>query len=67
VASSPPPATDGRQQPVHTPLAHPIEVVWGAPSTEMLEAEARGEILLIEDMHKRSPEGTTAHYPGSND
>lgn len=31
---------------------HSVEIVWGAPSDEMLEAETRGEILLVEDLNR---------------
>jgi hypothetical protein len=33
--------------------SHPLEIVWGAPSDEMLEAEYRGEIILVEDIQRR--------------
>ena len=54
MAASPPPALPERESPVHTPLAQHVEIVWGAPSDEMLEAEARGEIILVEDIYQRS-------------
>ena len=54
MASSPPPALPERESPVHTPLAQHVDIVWGAPSDEMIEAEARGEIILVEDLYQRS-------------
>lgn len=54
MAPSPPPALPERELPVHTPPAQYVDIVWGAPSDEMLEAEARGDIILIEDIGQRS-------------
>jgi hypothetical protein len=54
MASSHPPATPKRDFPVPGALAHHVEIVWGAPSDEMLEAEARGDIILVEDIYQRS-------------
>jgi len=50
-----PSATPGRELPAKLPHAHHVEVVWGAPSAEMLEAEARGDIILVEDIYRSSP------------
>ena len=47
-----PPTSPERHSPPPHPLANTVEVVWGAPSNEMLEAEARGEIILVEDLHR---------------
>ncbi len=54
MAFSPRPALPGQESPLNAPLAHQVEVVWGAPSTEMLEAEVRGDIILIEDIYRRT-------------
>lgn len=54
MAPSPPPALPERESPLHRPLAQHVDIVWGAPSDEMLEAEARGHIILIEDIGQRS-------------
>ncbi len=43
-----------------------VDIVWGAPSTEMLEAEARGEIILVEDLQRNNaPHGGSRRH-GSN-
>jgi len=58
MASSPLPATPGRDLPLYPAPPHYIDVVWGAPSDEMLEAEARGDIILVEDIqHSSLPQG----------
>ena len=55
MAYSPPPATPGPELPLHTEASPHIDVVWGAPSDEMLEAEARGDIILVEDIQRSTP------------
>lgn len=52
MASPYPPTSPERQLPPPDPLADTVDVVWGAPSSEMLDAEARGEIILVEDLHR---------------
>jgi len=47
-----PPAPPEWELPVRGSLAQHVEIVWGAPSNEMLEAEARGEIILVEDIYQ---------------
>lgn len=41
--------------PDNPPGAPPGEPLWGPPSGEMLEAEARGEIILVDDMTRTFP------------
>ena len=67
MASSPLPALPERESPAHTPIAQHIDIVWGAPSDEMIEAEARGEIILVEDIYQRSEpsEGTKPEASGN--
>jgi hypothetical protein len=54
MAPSPLPATPGRELSLNTDVSHHIDVVWGAPSDEMLDAEARGDIILVEDIQRSS-------------
>jgi len=54
MASPHPPAIPERELPPQY-LAHTVDIVWGAPSDEMLDAEARGEIILVEDIHRGVP------------
>jgi hypothetical protein len=52
-----PPERDEHHPPA-SPDGDPVDIVWGAPSDEMLEAEARGHIVLVEDLsHRYSSEG----------
>jgi hypothetical protein len=66
MASPHPPASPEREL---TPqyVAHAADIVWGAPSDEMLDAEARGEIILVEDINRGHPEssGTGSHWSGN--
>jgi hypothetical protein len=64
MASSPLPATPGRELSPDTTLSHLMDVVWGAPSDEMLEAEARGDIILVEDLQRSTPPQGGASSPG---
>ena len=67
MAPSPPPATPERESPAEAPIAHQVDIVWGAPSDEMLEAEARGDIILVEDISQRSaPAGGTKPQASGN-
>jgi hypothetical protein len=67
MAFSLPPATRGVESTLHDPLASHVEVVWGAPSDEMLEAEARGDIILIEDLQRRhTPHRDTTRHKVSD-
>jgi hypothetical protein len=61
MTSPPLPATPERELPLHTTLSHRVDVVWGAPSDEMLEAEARGHIILVEDIKRSSSPAGGAH------
>jgi hypothetical protein len=67
MASSPSPTTPRRAVPAQSTVARPVEIVWGAPSNEMLEAEARGEIILVEDIYRRPAEQIGTHDGGSTD
>jgi hypothetical protein len=60
MASPYPPASPERQLPPPHALAKAVDIVWGAPSTEMLDAEARGEIILVEDLHLIPHESVSA-------
>ena len=60
MASSPRPAQPEREAPANIPLAHQVDIVWGAPSDEMIEAEARGEIILVEDIYRSSTPATAS-------
>jgi hypothetical protein len=65
MTSSPPPATPERELPVRGRLSHHVDIVWGAPSDEMLEAEARGEIILVEDIYQRRTPVAEAEHHGA--
>lgn len=54
MASSPSPTSANPDRPAIQSLPRAPELVWGAASTEMLEAEQRGDIVLIEDVSRHS-------------
>jgi hypothetical protein len=47
-------------------LAYPREIVWGAPSDEMLASEAHGEIILVEDIQRQASPSTSGSRPTSH-
>jgi hypothetical protein len=67
MASSHLPTFPQQAHPRRDSLPVTIEVVWGAPSDEMLDAEARGEIILVEDIQRRSLTSASADRHGFRD